>query len=384
MKKRETDSLKSDLKNQLENTKDPSEINKLKNLLRDIADKELGSLAVRARVDKVLYDEKCTSFFFNKIRRRNSKNFIHKIQDEDNTLKTDIQDILKVFHKFYGNLYSEFSGNIDVQNKILESLSCQNCNSSGDTEETSLFSVDFTKQCLGDMANNKTPGPDGLTAEFYKTFYDLISDILVEIYDEVSKGIIPKSMTEAVTVLIPKDGDASLPSNYRPITLLNVDYKLMTKSINRSFFATFLKDNISREQLCAVPGRDIRNGTVLICDIITHCKSKGISGSIVSLEHKKAFDIVGYGYSRVLKFVQTIYYNTHTSIQVNGHLSQRIALQRGVRQGCPLSPTLYVFYVHAFVTHMSKSSKFSGLNIPGQQCKVSAFADDLEYIFFIL
>ena len=76
---------------------------------------------------------------------------------------------------------------------------------------------------------------------------------------------------------------------------------------------------------------------------------------------------------------------------MNGHLSQRIALQRGVRQGCPLSPTLYVFYVHAFVTHMSKSSKFSGLNIPGQQCKVSAYADDLvmfcsdrqdeEYIF---
>ena len=97
MKKRETDSLKSDLKNQLENTKDPSEINKLKNLLRDIADKELGSLAVRARVDKVLYDEKCTSFFFNKIRRRNSKNFIHKILDEDNTLKTDIQDILLIF-----------------------------------------------------------------------------------------------------------------------------------------------------------------------------------------------------------------------------------------------------------------------------------------------
>ena len=76
---------------------------------------------------------------------------------------------------------------------------------------------------------------------------------------------------------------------------------------------------------------------------------------------------------------------------MNGHLSQRIGLQRGVRQGCPLSPTLYVFYVHAFVTHMSKSSKFSGLNIPGQQCKVSAYADDLvmfcsdrqdeEYIF---
>ena len=93
----------------------------------------------------------------------------------------------------------------------------------------------------------------------------------------------------------------------------------------------------------------------------------------------------------MLKFVKTIYYNTHTSIQVTGHLSQRIALQRVVRQGCTLSPTLYVCYVHAFVTHMSKSSTFSGINVPSQRCKVSAYTDDLvifcsdsqdeEYIF---
>ena len=114
-----------------------------------------------------------------------------------------------------------------------------------------------------------------------------------------------------------------------------------------------MKDNISKEQLCAVPGRDIRNETVLIRDIISYCKSEGLSGSIVSLDQKKAFDMVNRYFlyeilkalnfdSRVLKLVQTIYCNTHTSIQVNGHLSQRIALQRGVRQGCPLSPTLYV------------------------------------------
>ena len=403
IKKRETNELKNDLKSQLESATSPAEVHRLKGLLCDITNKELGSLAIRARVDKALYDEKCTAFFFNKIKSRHSKNFIHKIQDDDQSLKTGIDEILTVFHKFYETLYSEFPGDISVQNEILESLKCQHSVESEHSDNTSLFRSDSIKQCLAEMANNKTPGPDGLTAEFYKTFFDIISDILVEVYEEVSKGIIPRSMTEAVTVLIPKEGDPTLPSNYRPITLLNVDYKLMTKTINKSFFSTFLKNNISSQQLCAVPGRDIRNGTILIRDIISYCKSKGIPASIVSLDQKKAFDMVNRNFlykvlkalkidSRVLNFVETIYCNTHTSIQVNGHLSQKIALQRGVRQGCPLSPTLYVFYVHAFVSHISMSPRFSGVTIPGgHQCKVSAYADDLvmfckdkddeEYIF---
>ena len=94
------------------------------------------------------------------------------------------------------------------------------------------------------MAGNKTPGPDGLSVEFYKTSFHCISDILLELFQEVREGIIPASMTEAVTVLIPKDGDKTLPSIYRPISLLNVDYKLMTRSPNKSFFIDFLKSNV--------------------------------------------------------------------------------------------------------------------------------------------
>ena len=138
-----------------------------------------------------------------------------------------------------------------------------------------------------------------------------------------------------------------------------------------------------------MPGRDIRNGTILIRDIISYCKSKVISASIVSLDQKKAFDMVDRCFlykilralkvdSRVLRFVDTIYCNTHTSIQVNGHLSSKIPLQRGVRQGCPLSATVYVIYVHAFISYISKSTDFSGISLPGgKQCKVSAYADDL-------
>ena len=391
VKKKHNDKLKSDIKSRLEKATTSLEMHALKTQLREITDKELNSLAVRARVDKALYDEKCTSCFFSRVRRRHTKNYIHEIYDDNKNLQTDVHDILKVFHKFYKDLYSKFSGNTSIQSRILDSLNEEHVLAphASDDSNLKLFDKELMQSCLGNMANNKTPGPDGLTAEFYKTFFDILSDILLELYEEVSEGIIPRSMTEAVTVLIPKEGDAHSPSNYRPITLLNVDYKLMTKTINKSFFTKFLNDNLSNEQLCAVPGRDIRNGTILIRDIISYCKSKGISASIVSLDQKKAFDMVDRCFlykilkalkvnSRVLRFVDTIYCNTHTSIQVNGHLSSKIPLQRGVRQGCPLSATLYVIYVHAFISYISKSTDFSGISLPGgKQCKVSAYADDL-------
>ena len=290
VRKREKEEIKSKLKMSMENTSIPSEIHKLKSQLKDITDEELKSLAVRARVDSALYDEKCSSFFFNKIRKRRNKNGVSSIQDEFNNLKTAPKDILKVFHKFYEDLYSDFPGNPIAQREILGSL--RPSASGENSEDTLLFSLQTIKEGLQDMAGNKTPGPDGLSVEFYKTFFHCISDILLELFQEVSEGSIPASMTEAVTVLIPKDGDKTLPSNYRPISLLNVDYKLMTRSLNKSFFTDFLKSNISPEQLCAVSGRNIRDGTLLIRDVISFCRSKSIPAAIMSLDQKKAFDMV--------------------------------------------------------------------------------------------
>ena len=70
VRKREKEEIKSKLKMSMENTSIPSEIHKLKSQLKDITDEELKSLAVRARGDSALYDEKCSSFFYNEIRKR--------------------------------------------------------------------------------------------------------------------------------------------------------------------------------------------------------------------------------------------------------------------------------------------------------------------------
>ena len=273
-------------------------------------------------------------------------------------------------------------------------------------QENNEFAInrETLKHIVSSMKNNKTPGMDGLTAEFYKFFFDDIQDILVEVYTEINTKItVPKSMTKAVTTVIPKKSNCETPADYRPITLLNIDYKILTKYLNKVYFSEFLKSNISSEQLCAVPERNIHNGNIFIRDVITFCKNKNQAGILMSLDQKKAFDLVdrdflfrvmkGFNFNtEVLKMVRTLYQNTTTSVQINGHLSEDIILQRGVRQGCPLSPSLYVIYVESFLLYIHSQAAFRGIPLTTNKvAKVTAYADDLlffcqdnadvEYIF---
>ena len=146
---------------------------------------------------------------------------------------------------------------------------------------------------MGEFSNNRTPGPDGLPAEFYKVFFPDLDDILIDVFNEVmATNVKPLSMQCAVTVLLPKGGDPQQPSNYRPITLLNTDYKILTKYLNKFYFRDLLRDVIGDEQLCAAPDRSIPDGNILIRDIISFARSKGIGGYLLSLDQRKAFDMV--------------------------------------------------------------------------------------------
>ena len=103
---------------------------------------------------------------------------------------------------------------------------------------------------------------------------------------------VPMSMTKAVTVLLPRKPYSETPSDYRPLTLLNIDYNILTNHITKVYFPEFLKANISPEQLCAVPGRNIQNGTTFMRDVIECCRDKEKSGKLKSLDQRKAFDLV--------------------------------------------------------------------------------------------
>ena len=113
------------------------------------------------------------------------------------------------------------------------------------------------RKAISTLENNKSPGNDGLMAEFYKTFALTLQDDLKELYSEISgKGRMPESMRQAVITCIYKKGKMEDITNWRPISLLNYDYKILAKILANRLQGS-LDDIISTEQITAVKGRTI-------------------------------------------------------------------------------------------------------------------------------
>ena len=202
------------------------------------------------------------------------------------------------------------------------------------------------------MKNDKSPGSDGLTSEFYKRFWEEIGDDAVQsINSAFDKGELSICQRRGLITLLPnKDMPIDVLNNLRPVTLLNVDYKIATKVIaNR--LAKVLPDIICLNQTGYVKNRYIGENVRLIADIIDYTKTKEIQGVALFLDFKKAFDSIEWDYlSTVLDvfnfkedFKRWVFYtDTSSCVTNNGFASPFFNLNRGVRQGCPLSGLLFV------------------------------------------
>ena len=118
--------------------------------------------------------------------------------------------------------------------------------------------------------------------EFYRSFReDLVPDLQEVLQAVADDEMKPQTMNEAVTVLLAKSGDLAQPSNWRPISLLNVDYKILTKLIDQQFVKSILQKIVSAEQTKAVPGRSIHDNLCLVRDVIEYYRERNESGFIM-------------------------------------------------------------------------------------------------------
>ena len=145
------------------------------------------------------------------------------------------------------------------------------------------------------MPNNKSPGNDGLTKEFYGVFWDDLKTPLISSFKSAFvKGELSNSQKQAVIKLIEKkDKDKRLIQNWRPISLLNVDLKILSKALaNR--IKKYLPFLISSNQTAYVEGRFISEGGRLFSDILQVTDFLNIRGLVVTVDIQKAFDSVNH------------------------------------------------------------------------------------------
>ena len=171
--------------------------------------------------------------------------------------------------------------------------------------------------------------------------------------------------------------------------MLNIDYKIATKALSNRL-RKVLPLILSEDQTCGVPGRSIFENLFLLRDTIDYVQLKQLSAAVICLDQEKAFNRVNHSFlQRVLekfnfgpnfrRWVKVIYSDISSVVINNGWLSASFSLERGVRQGCPLSPPLYCLVVETLGQAIHRDPTIEGIQIPGARCKkskVSQYADD--------
>ena len=234
-----------------------------------------------------------------------------------------------------------------------------------DTDKCSLdspLSLAELGSVLFKMKNGKSPGSDGFTVEFYKFFWvDLKPFIYAMCCESYDRGTMPQTLKEGIIVLLPKSNKPKdMLKSYRPITLLNVCYKIISGAIAEKL-KSVLKLTIDSCQTAYLKGRYIGDNIRMLYDIIQHMNQEQISGVMLSLDVEAAFDSVSWHFIRkvleaqnyplsIIKWFDTLYAGSFARILDNGHLSGKNNyldhVDRGERENILLFRSMYKTHIH--------------------------------------
>lgn len=224
------------------------------------------------------------------------------------------------------------------------------------------------------LSTGKSPGVDGLPAEFYKVVWGVLGEDLYDVFCECFKrGCLPISCQIAVLSLLPRSGDLGLLKNWRPVSLMCLGYKILSKSLaNR--IKSFLHIVVEREQTYCIPGCTIMDNLFLMRDVIEMSFRNNLDVGFLSIDQEKAFDRVGHEYlfnvlkafgfgESIISWIKLLYEGASVMLKMGGGLSCPVPVERGIRQGCPLSGQLYSLAIEPLLCKLRNEIK--GLMIPG-------------------
>ena len=213
------------------------------------------------------------------------------------------------------------------------------------------------------LPTGKSPGPDRIPNKFYKTFASTIAPILSQVINESRRrDRLPKGMSDGLITILYKKGERDDPRNYRPITLLNGDYKIMMRILAHRMNESVVQW-VSDTQTGFVPDAFIQENIMLLKSIQAHVENEDEDAYFVFLDMEKAFDRCSWtflvkalrelGYSPdFIKYITLAYSHENAPkrrIIVNGFLGPEFALGSGVAQGCPISPLLFLAFTEPLI-----------------------------------
>jgi len=240
--------------------------------------------------------------------------------------------------------------------------------------------------------HDKSPGPDGWPVEFYTGFREILGGDLLKVVEESrGSGHIHKPFNSTFIALIPKKDRPASFDDFHPISLCNCIYKIIAKIISRRLKGV-LSRNISDEQFGFLEGRQIHEAIGVAQEGVHSLKTKKLKGAVIKIDLSKAYDRVSWLYIRMLlthlgfeyefiRWIMSCISSVSFSVLINGSASSFFSAGRGLRQGCPLSPLLFLLVAEGlsrFLQNAKQEGSFKGIPIsPVLYITHLLFVDDI-------
>jgi len=370
------------------------EINQAQKDIDQILEREDFKWKQRAKQNWYSNGDRNTKFFHAWANHRRKINTIRSISDDQGRIWRRRQDIGRVFVNYFEDI---FSSSCDTNADLSQCL--ENVEHLVSDEMNSSLLRPFTAEevglALSQMHPLKSPGPDGFSAGFFQKAWCFVGEKVSEaVLSFLNGGPFDPSINATNICLIPKNSAPESVKDYRPISLCNVVYKLISKVLaNR--MKLVLPQIISPEQSAFIPGRLITDNIIVAFETLhtMATRLKGRNGCMaIKLDMSKAYDRLEWGFleavmrrlgfaERWVLLIMTCVRTVSYTVLINGLPHGHIAPSRGIRQGDPLSPFLFILCAEALSRMLDQAAgmgKISGVPIRRGGIRINhlLFADD--------
>ncbi len=317
-----------------------------------------------------------------------SKAYISAIKSSDDQVTTNPVAINDIFKGFYTNLYkAETDFDEPICKQYLDKLELPRISQIDKESLEAPLSLEELHVSLKSLQKGKSPGLDGLPPELYLEIWDLVGILMLNSFNfAIEHGAFHRDQkTSLISLLLKKGKDPLDCSSYRPISLIPCDLKIYAK-VFASRLEKVIHSLIKEDQTGFIKGRNASDNMRRLLHILDFADSHPTPCAVFSLDAEKAFDrlewnymwavLQGFGFGEhFVSMIKTLYHSPAASVITGNIISPSFPLQRGTRQGCPLSPLLFCLSLEPLAQAIRKSEV--SIKIHDHNHCISLYADDI-------